>query len=311
VHARSGSGSYSESHDSEDDDESEDGEGDEDEEMVGVDDDAELGEEDGDGDREDDNDDDSGRSDDGRGYAHAYHEKHALRVEHQEHTSHRAPRKPTLEDALADAREAARRARLRVVPPPSVLVPAPHAHQLPVTLASHLPQSHYPTNGHVQQLAPPTVMPPQNHHGAARWGVQSARTSPVRGGAGWSPPFPFSRPAAPPPPSASAQWTPPRQETTAQWTPPRAVGASYGSEWTPPRVALPRFADLERSAAAVYHVSAAQQYVPSHTSQTQTQTQQQHTPAQAQTRATHPHQPRRGVFANAGPPGVSGYAYVY
>ncbi|KAJ7742074.1 hypothetical protein B0H16DRAFT_1693884 [Mycena metata] len=74
------------------------------------------------------------------------------------------------------------------------------------------------------------------------------------------------------------QWTPPRAQGMQQWTPPRmghgATTTEYGgSEWTPPRVVLPRFADSERCGAG------------------------------ADTDETHPHQPRRAVFANAGPPG--------
>ncbi|CAK5264096.1 unnamed protein product [Mycena citricolor] len=74
-------------------------------------------------------------------------------------------------------------------------------------------------------------------------------------------------------------------------TPPRAIYADHGGhghgQWTPPRVALPRFAELER-----WSCHAPRPVLPEPNSHLQ-------------------HQPRRAVFANAGPPGVSGYAYAY
>ncbi|KAJ6605347.1 hypothetical protein DFH09DRAFT_1121220 [Mycena vulgaris] len=139
-----------------------------------------------------------------------------------------------------------------------------------------LPLTH--THTHPAAYFPFQVQP-------GRWGVQSARTSPARGAG--------------------------EREREREW-----------AQVTPPRVALPRFADLERwsvrgmgvgagaGAGQVTlgehlqrHAAAQQQ----HASQSQQPSQSQH----AQTQARTTHQPRRAVFANAGPPGVSGYAYAY
>ncbi|KAJ7223592.1 hypothetical protein GGX14DRAFT_491841, partial [Mycena pura] len=149
--------------------------------------------------------DDSGLSDDGRG-------SDAELVECDYRPPQRAPvQSRPRSRALSDSRERdpvrvreeARRARLRYAP-----APAP-------TAASWLPLPSQPHG----------VLAAQNHFGAdgGRWGVQSARTSPVRGA----------------PPVIKTEWTPPRAAYAD-------VGAGGAGAWTPPRVALPRFADLER-----------------------------------------------------------------
>ncbi|KAJ7046181.1 hypothetical protein C8F04DRAFT_1322875 [Mycena alexandri] len=274
---------------------------------------------------DDEDDDDSARSDDGRGAG--------------------VQMRGTgggWDENVGDAREAARRARLRCVgPPPQTAQMVPSMAGGNASRYHHLP--HHPApSSHPQQpaphqqflpssqqnglgLVPPThhsAMPPQSYGAPARWGVQSARTSPVRGPSSWTPPqvhaglpprLPHSQSHSSHVPHTqqhtdargAEQWTPPRMQGMQQWTPPRmshtATAGYGGSEWTPPRVALPRFADLERWSSAQVHVQATPAPAPC-------PPMQQGPPQQ---RETHPHQPRRAVFANAGPPGVSGYAYAY
>ncbi|KAJ7030192.1 hypothetical protein C8F04DRAFT_1367887 [Mycena alexandri] len=317
-HARTASYSSNSDSCSSDDDGGLDG----DEEMADVEgDDWEGGE--SDEDEDDDDDDDSARSDDGRGAG----------VQMRGAGG-------GWDENVGDAREAARRARLRCVGPPPQMVPsmaggnasryhhlphhpAPSSHpQQPAPHQQFLPSSQQNGLG----LVPPThhsAMPPQTYGAPARWGVQSARTSPVRGPSSWTPPqvhaglpprLPHSQSHSSHVPHTqqhadargAEQWTPPRMQGMQQWTPPRmshtATAGYGGSEWTPPRVALPRFADLERWSSAQVHVQATPAPAPC-------PPMQQGPPPQQ--RETHPHQPRRAVFANAGPPGVSGYAYAY
>ncbi|KAJ7767870.1 hypothetical protein DFH07DRAFT_954760 [Mycena maculata] len=226
------------------------------------------------------------------GYAHTGN-GHVAAHPHPTHST-TAPTAPRTRPRRPSNAEDARRARLRVVPLPP---PPPPPH--PSLAQPHAPFDFAPANAALGGLA------------GGRWGVQSARTSPVRAPpeGGWTPPpAPRTFACAPHPHSQERErerqreeWTPPRaayaQGGGAEWTPPRA-----SQEWTPPRasrVALPRFADLERWSGGVDAAAPP------------TQTQPQHHVVQPQQRATHPHQPRRAVFANAGPPGVSGYAYAY
>ncbi|KAJ7474021.1 hypothetical protein FB451DRAFT_1398028 [Mycena latifolia] len=184
----------------------------------------------------------------------------------------RASEKERAREAEAEARrEEARRARLRCAPAPApapalpaMYVPA-HTYAPPAPSLPAFAQSpHYGNGG--------------SSSGAARWGVQSARTSPAR------------RSLA------------------------HGDAEEEGGGWTPPRVALPRFADLERWSSGVQgagYPSSQQQGAGQQVHVMPTQSYGQH--GQQQTtqptqRATHP---RRAVFANAGPPGVSGYAYAY
>ncbi|KAF7307889.1 hypothetical protein MKEN_01149500 [Mycena kentingensis (nom. inval.)] len=225
-------------------------------------------EEEGEGELE--GDDDSGMSDDGRGTQEAY--RGPVRVRGRSR-------------ALSDARERdperyreeARRARLRYAPAPVPTITAP-TYSGPV-----------PSNAHL-----PAPQPQHPHHASllGRWGVQSARTSPVRGPAPQTTTF------------AGMDMHPPTEWTL---TPPRASYADEsvaGGGWTPPRVALPRFADLERW-SGVHSGQPQQQQQPLPPPPAPLEPQPQ------PSRKTHHPQPRRAVFANAGPPGVSGYAYVY
>ncbi|KAJ7242235.1 hypothetical protein C8J57DRAFT_1557901 [Mycena rebaudengoi] len=171
---------------------------------------------------------------------------------------------------------------------------------------------------------------------AGRWGVQSARTSPVRVG-GWSPPSarrtwrsstrqqhtPAHQQQHTPHQQHMPQHTPhqhqqhaapPRARTTTQWTPQRpAYAAAVHGQWTPPR--LPRFTDLEWWSPGVGEV------VPSHAPQVPSHAPQ--VPSHALAPPAHTHvpshtlpqlaplaqapMPRHAVFANAGLPGV-GYS---
>ncbi|KAK7007974.1 hypothetical protein R3P38DRAFT_3026840 [Favolaschia claudopus] len=206
-----------------------------------------------------------------------------------------------------DAREAARRARLRCVPYPLITYPA-----IPATSTS---STHPPPHTQHHSSLPHHPLPPQptqfafgpNTSSPARWGVQSARTSPVRGPNGWSDS----------PPLATASLQPPSRTPHHQWTPPRASTSGHAvpvhrdvayASWTPPRVALPHFADIDRWSAAGNAAAAA---IPTLPAAHQYQSQQAQTQMATRETKTHYPQPRRAIFANAGPPGVSGYAYAY
>ncbi|KAF7306234.1 hypothetical protein MIND_00414000 [Mycena indigotica] len=213
----------------------------------------------------DPSDDDSAMSDDGR---EAYRQQPtAVARGHPQAIS-------DLRDRVRDPeryREEARRARLRYAPAPISTTTSTVSSWLPLPSA---PQPQHPFAGSAL---------------INRWGVQSARTSPVRG------------PVA----------VPMRAEPT-EWTPPRATYAEVsagGGGWTPPRVALPHFADLEKWSGQHRLLQSQSQTRPTTTAQSQYQPPPSLPPPES--RKTHQPQPRRAVFANAGPPGVSGYAYAY
>ncbi|KAJ7049530.1 hypothetical protein C8F01DRAFT_753718 [Mycena amicta] len=213
---------------------------------------------------EDHDDDDSGMSDDGR-----------------EAYDYRKPGPPAVavargrSRALSDARERerdrdperyreeARQSRLRYAPAP-----------IPVSVTTCPSSSSW-------LPAPQPQHPPfaagNGVHLLNRWGVQSARTSPVRAAATMA---------------------------ESEWTPPRAAYAERQRQGWPAPVALPRFADLERWSGAGNGAQAQPQYRPPPPPSSTID----HHPL---LRRTHQAQPRRAVFANAGPPGVSGYAYAY
>ncbi|KAJ7191805.1 hypothetical protein GGX14DRAFT_597050 [Mycena pura] len=160
-------------------------------------------------------------------------------------------------------REEARRARLRYAPAP---VP---------TAASWLP---FPSQPH-------GVLAAQNHFGVdgGRWGVHSARTSPVRGA----------------PPVIKTEWTPPRAAYADVGAVGRARGRRRVLRCRGSRTSSDGRAARVRARSTSLHRSSSRRRRPAPSQQQQ----------QAQARKTH--QPRRAVFANAGPPGVSGYAYAY
>ncbi|KAF7317367.1 hypothetical protein HMN09_00473000 [Mycena chlorophos] len=275
----------------------------------------------------DDDDDGSGMSDDGREpepYSHTYHDPPPSSATTAIPTRGRSR---ALSNAALERerdperyREEARRARLRYAPAPVSSVVPPSTTPLYSWLAPYASTTATSTTTTLQPQ-PQRASSTNSATLLSRWGVQSARTSPVRGTLSTVPqPLPHSHTHAPPQPAFENEWA-------MGMTPPRAGYAMEGAGgWTPPRgsatggVALPHFADLERwsgvgagaSPAATQHHQHQQQqqqlqYMPpppeaAFTSSTTTTTRRT---SQAQP------QPRRAVFANAGPPGVSGYAYAY
>ncbi|KAJ7609434.1 hypothetical protein FB45DRAFT_1066844 [Roridomyces roridus] len=178
----------------------------------------------------------------------------------------------------AEARvDALRRARLRCVPAPT---PAPA-----LSMSTTYPRPLHPSIPAQLDYAGYSQQPflTSSSSSSSRWGVQSARTSPVR---------------------TSGVSIP--QSSSSQWTPPRGYAYAYAQqqreeEWTPPR--LPRFAEFERlSTGSAMTMPCPPPPPASLPPPTATMTQES---------KTHPPAPRRAVFANAGPPGVSGYVYAW
>ncbi|KAJ7192317.1 hypothetical protein GGX14DRAFT_594036 [Mycena pura] len=120
---------------------------------------------------------------------------------------------------------------------------------------------------------------PSQPHG----GVHSARTSPVRGA----------------PPVIKTEWTPPRAAYADVGAVGRARGRRRVLRCRGSRTSSDGRAARARARSTSLHRSSSRRRRPAPSQQQQ----------QAQARKTH--QPRRAVFANAGPPGVSGYAYAY
>ncbi|KAJ7796334.1 hypothetical protein B0H14DRAFT_3494960 [Mycena olivaceomarginata] len=203
------------------------------------------------------------------------------RAQHEEHRQEEARR--------TQAQEERRNARLRACPSP-----------LSWRRSRSIPPSRTPTQAHSSQQQQQQGV--QQRH--AQQYQQFEQLRPARGGSGWA----RRRRGGACRARGRRLCAAGVQPQTQQWTPPRPAYAGGhgvgGGEWTPPRVALPRFADIERwslqaqyPAASTPPQPAAQQY-PSQTTTTTT-------------RRRRRRQPRRAVFANAGPPGVSGYAYAY